>query len=183
MIMVAPVSRAGQTPKTVAPLFEPGADGVTIALMRSTSFVLGLGVLGLLYLGGCAAVHDDMQRAETAYEAARYEDTLVWLVDLEDDAPAMHVETRARYYYLRGMTEYRLGHRANALHYLAVGREIVGDDGAGLRPEWRQIMDRTLAELTPRGMNWRPPEAPTSTDEATSGGESSEDEAAPAADG
>lgn len=100
-----------------------------------------------------------MNRAETAYGAARYEDTLIWLRDLEADAPSMDLQMRARYYYLRGMTEYRLGHREDSLHYLAVAREVVGDGGAGLRPEWRQIMDRTLTELTPRGMNHRPPDA------------------------
>jgi len=134
----------------------------------------------ILLLGaafGCAAVRDDMQRAEVSYEAARYEDTLVWLRDLEDDAPSMDVEMRARYFYLRGMTEYRLGHRSDALHYLAVAREVAGDQGSGLRPEWRQIMDTTLAELTPRGMSHHPPEAGAaaeateSAETATSGGE------------
>lgn len=132
---------------------------------------------------GCAAISDDMQRAEATYEQARYEDTLIWLRDLEDDAPTMDLEMRARYYYLRGMTEYRLGHRLDALHYLAVAREVAGDQGAGLRPEWRQIMDRTLVELTPRGMSHRPPEA-GAVEEETAGGEApaeepSTDEAAP----
>ena len=126
-------------------------------------------------LTGCAALTEDMRRAEASYDAARYEDALVWLVDLEADAPAMGLELRARYFYLRGVTEYRLGHRRDALHYLAVAREVSGDDGAGLRPEWRQIMDRTLEELTPRGMGYLPP--PPETDEeapppvVTSGGE------------
>ncbi len=48
--------------------------------------------------------------------------------------------------------------------------------------EWRQIMDRTLTELTPRGLTHLPPES-TSTEggddgvassEATSGGEAPE---------
>lgn len=121
---------------------------------------------------GCTAVRDDMVRAETAYDQARYEDTRVWLTDLEDDAPSMDVESCARYYYLRGMTEYRLGHRGPALHYLAVAREVAGDQGAGLRPEWRQIMERTLGELTPRGMSHRPPEAGEAA-EATEGGATS----------
>lgn len=131
----------------------------------------------LLGVTGCAAVRDDMRRAEVSYEAARYEDTLVWLRDLERDAPSMDVEMRARYFYLRGMTEYRLGHRSDALHYLAVAREVAGDQGRGLRPEWRQIMDTTLSELTPRGMSHRPPEAGAaaeateSADSATSGAE------------
>lgn len=108
---------------------------------------------------GCAAIREDMQRAEASYEAARYEDTLVWLRDLEDDAPSMDLTLRARYFYLRGMTEYRLGNRSDALHYLAVAREVASEEGADLRPEWRQIMERTLQELTPRDRSHRPPEA------------------------
>ncbi len=140
--------------------------------MRATA---STALLVLAFGGGCAALSDDMRRAETSYETARYEDALVWLTDLEDDAPSMDLEMRARFYYLRGMTEYRLGHRAYALHYLAVAREVAGDGGAGLRPEWRQIMDRTLEELTPRGMSYRPPDPSggeePAAEEATSGGE------------
>lgn len=148
--------------------------------MRSRHLLFALGLFSLALIGACAAVSDDMQRAEASYEQARYEDTLVWLRDLEDDAPAMDLEMRARYYYLRGMTEYRLGHRGDALHYLAVAREVAGDGGAGLRPEWRQIMDRTLVELTPRGMSYRPPEAgeaaeATEGGDETSGGEETDD--------
>lgn len=122
-------------------------------------------------VSGCTALADDMRRAEQAYESARYEDALTWLSDLEDDIGAMDPETGARYYYLRGMTEYRLGHRADALHYLAVAREAAGDQGAGLRPEWRQIMDRTLEELIPRTGTHRPAEAGAAASETTAGGE------------
>jgi hypothetical protein len=142
--------------------------------MRSVGYV-SFGLAMMMALPACAALSDDMNRAETAYGAARYEDTLIWLRDLEDDAPSMDLEMRARYYYLRGMTEYRLGHRGDSLHYLAVAREVTGDGGAGLRPEWRQIMDRTLTELTPRGLTHRPPEAGSDGEventEGTSGGE------------
>ena len=117
-------------------------------------------------LFGCAAVSDDLRRAEDAFNNNYYQDALTWLVDLEDDAASMDDESMARYYYLRGRTEYLLGHRSNALHYLAVAREIAGDQGAGLRSEWRQTMDRTLEELTPRTGTHRPPEA-----SSTSGGE------------
>ena len=126
-------------------------------------------------VGACAALSDDMNRAQQAYEAARYGDTLVWLRDLENDAPSMDQEMRARYYYLRGMTEYRLEHRGDALHYLAVAREVAGDEAVGLTPEWRQIMDTTLAELTPRGMNHRPPEEGDDAG-AEAGGEAPADE-------
>lgn len=142
--------------------------------MRSRCVVVTalLGLLTGAFAAGCAAVAQDMQRAEASYEEARYEDALVWLADLEDDAPSMDAPMRARYFYLRGMTEYRLGHRADALHYLAVAREVAGERGDGLRPEWQQIMARTLTELTPRGLSHRPPEASEAgAAEATGGGE------------
>lgn len=132
--------------------------------------------------GGCAAVADEMRRAEASYEQARYQNTLIWLTDLEDDAPGMDQEMRVRYFYLRGMTEYRLGHRQNALHYLAVAREIAGDQGAGLPAQWRQIMDTTLTELTPRGrMNHRPPD-PGETSGGEGSAEEEENEAPPPAE-
>lgn len=111
-------------------------------------------------LGGCAAIAQEMQRAEQAYDQARYEAALTWLDDLEDEALSMDVEDRARYFYLRGMTEYRLGHRPEALHYLAVAREVAGERGEGLRDEQEELMDRTLGELTPTAqMSHLPPAA------------------------
>jgi hypothetical protein len=132
---------------------------------------VGLVALASCLLFGCAAVSDDLRRAEEAFNNNYYEDALTWLVDLEDDAAGMDDQSAARYYYLRGRTEYLLGHRGNALHYLAVAREVAGDQGAGLRPEWRQQMDRTLEELTPRTGTHRPPDA----ESTTSGGESPPD--------
>ncbi|MFK7989226.1 MAG: hypothetical protein AB8I08_24620 [Sandaracinaceae bacterium] len=150
---------------------------------RLASHVL-LFALSVPLFGGCAALRDDMQRAEQSYDAARYEDALIWFRDLETDAPSMDDRMRARYFYLRGMTEYRLGHRLQALHYLAVAREIAGEDDVGLRPEWRQIMDRTLTELTPRTMTHRPPAAAEETADqaATAGGEAETPEAPPTVD-
>jgi hypothetical protein len=99
-----------------------------------------------------------MRRAEDAYDQARYETARIWLVDLERRAPGMSRPMRARYFYLRGMTEYRLGHRLDALHYLAVARELAGDDSAVLRDEQRDLLARTLAELEPRDpLSYRPP--------------------------
>jgi len=128
-------------------------------------------IVALALATSCAMVRADLDRAERSYEQARYEDAKVWLDDLEDDAPGMDTDNRARYYYLRGMTEYRLDHRQDALHYLALTRELVERDRASIRPEWTQIMTNTLRELTPRGRNWLPPEAG-----ATSGGETPEGE-------
>ena len=131
---------------------------------------LPLAALGLL-VASCAALTDDLQRAEHAYEQAQYEDALVWLDDLEDDAPDMDVDERARFYFLRGMTAYRLVQRNDALHYLALSRQVAGEQGLGLRPEWQTAMERTLNELmptAPRSFYAR------SEASATAGGESEE---------
>lgn len=126
----------------------------------------------VVVLGGCAALQDDMQRAEVAYDQARYEEALVWLDDLEDDSPEMDLDMRARFYYLRGMTAYRLGHRNHALHYLAVAREVAGDPSTGaLRAEQRQTMERALTELTPQDASFRAREEAAGTGSVTQGGE------------
>ena len=110
-------------------------------------------VLGSLL--GCAAVSDDLRRAQYRYEQAEYEEALIWLEALERDTPDMDGDERARFYYLRGMAAYRLDNRHDALHYLALAREVAEQHSTGLRPEWRTGMDRTLAELTPRDATLR----------------------------
>lgn len=121
-------------------------------------------IVALVALAGCAALRDDMKRAEDSYDEARYEDSLVWLDELEDSTPDMQVDMRARFYYLRGMTAYRLGHRNDALHYLALAREVAGEETSrALRPEQRQTMTRTLDELTPHDATFRARAATTVT--------------------
>lgn len=134
--------------------------------------------IALLGASGCAALRDDLIRAEQSYDQARYEDALVWLDDLEDDTPDMDVDMRARFYYLRGMTAYRLGHRDDALHYLALARELAGEETSrSLRPEQRQTMTRTLDELTPVDASFHA-RASTSVS-VTSDAEESDTEGAP----
>lgn len=108
-----------------------------------------LGGIGLLVFASCATLTDDVGRAESAYEQARYDAALVWLSDLEDDAADMPLDMRARFFYLRGMTAYRLGQRDEALYFLSVGRELAGDRATALRQDYRQQLDRALAELIP----------------------------------
>jgi len=108
-------------------------------------------LLLLTALAGCAALRDDMKRAEDAYQQARYDEALVWLDDLERDTPDMNEDMRAKFYFLRGMTAYRLGHRDHALHYLALAREVSGEQSTGtLLSDEYQLMERTLTELTPQ---------------------------------
>ena len=117
------------------------------------------GALILLLLStGCGAALRALDRAESDYDDARYEAALEWLEDLEPHATGFDGDNRVRYFYLRGMTEYRLARRYPALHYLALAREMAGDTGAGLEGEQAEVLARTLAELTPTGpMEWLPP--------------------------
>ena len=97
---------------------------------------------------GCAGLSDDLRHARRSYAAAAYEDALTWLVAVEADIPAATRAHQATWHYLRGMTEYRLGHRREARHYLALAHVIVGDRGVGLQPQWRRTLALTLAELS-----------------------------------
>jgi hypothetical protein len=106
----------------------------------------------LLATGGCAAVREDLRRAEVAFDEARYENAEVWLESLEGDVPSMEREMRSRYYYLRGVSAYRLGDKSAARHFLALCREeaMHGEaSGLGLRTEWRSSLEKLLAELDP----------------------------------
>ena len=117
-----------------------------------------------LGLAACAALRDDMKRAETSFEQARYEDVTVWLDELEPSVADMEQPMRARFYYLRGLTAFRLGQKKRARHYLALCREEAGPEQASLRPEWRTNMASALTELTadPRNPEATPGAAETS---------------------
>ena len=60
-----------------------------------------------------------------------------------------------RFYFLRGMTAYRLDHRDDALFYLGIAREVAGEGDGSLGPRWQQTMERTIAELTPESATFR----------------------------
>ena len=72
---------------------------------------------------------------------------MTWLVELDSDIPQMEDDERARYFFMRGMSAYRLGERREALHYLALSREMAGPDAQALRSDWRQAIERTIEEL------------------------------------
>ena len=101
-------------------------------------------------LSGCASVTSDLQRAQLLYKDARYEETEAWLGELEHDAPSMSPAELARFHYLRGMTAFRLGQRDEALHFLALADALAAQALDRLPPGWNDVMQRTLAELTPQ---------------------------------
>lgn len=126
-------------------------------------------ILSILSLAACGQLREDLRKAEADYDAARYENALVWLDDLERDTPAMDEQMRARFYYLRGMTAYRLNRRTDALHYLALAREVAGEQGTGLREQWRSALEGTLEELTPTTATHVARPAPDADESSSSG--------------
>jgi len=101
----------------------------------------------VMVLSACAALRDDMRRAEDAFDQARYEQVEVWLSDLELSVADMDRPMRARFYYLRGTSAYRLGDTRRARHFLALCREEAEEQGLGLRSEWRVNLDKLQREI------------------------------------
>jgi len=95
----------------------------------------------------CTSLGDDVQRAERAFHEARYEDVEVWLTDLEPSLGKMETPLRSRYYYLAGMSAYRIGKRNRARHALLLCREELVASSQRLPPEWMHNLEAALEEL------------------------------------
>lgn len=104
-------------------------------------------------LGGaaCTSAASQLQTAQLLYKDARYEQAQAWLGELEADAPGMAPADQARFYYLRGMTAFRLGQREDALHYLVLADELALEDPSRLPSSWAPVLQRTLQEILPTG--------------------------------
>ena len=54
---------------------------------------------------------------------------------------------QAHYAYLRGMTDHRIGYKAEARHWLAIARAFDEQSPGILPTDWKQRTTETLAEL------------------------------------
>jgi hypothetical protein len=96
---------------------------------------------------GCATYKDELARGQTAYEGNHHEQALAIFRGLENDQSHFDPAERARYAYLRGMTDFRIGYRADARHWLGVAKEIDGQNKSALPEQWKSRLETTLADL------------------------------------
>ncbi len=116
--------------------------------MRANAFSVGAAcALGALVLGGCTTYRDELVRAQNAYDANEHETALAIERAIEPNAPYLNPSERARYYYLRGMTDFRIGYRSEARHYLAIARAMENENAGALPAEWKTRMNETLLTL------------------------------------
>jgi len=103
-------------------------------------------LLALVALG-CTTYREDLNRGQRLYEENQYEHALaIWRL-LEPDADSLTQNDQSRYAYLRGMTDYRLGFRPYARHWLGVAHALEKEHPGGLNQEWRDRLDKSLADL------------------------------------
>lgn len=106
------------------------------------------GALWLLALVfGCAGSSDAIARGQRYYEDNQYERALAIWRDLERRDASFPPGERVRYAYLRGMTDYRLGYREDARHWLAIAKANRDRAPGSLEPSWNERLDAALSDL------------------------------------
>jgi hypothetical protein len=96
---------------------------------------------------GCATYREDLNRAQVLYEENEYERALSLFRVLERDTDSLSLNDQARYAYLRGMTDYRLGFRPDARHWLAIAKATEQEHPGGLSQSWKERLEEALNDL------------------------------------
>jgi hypothetical protein len=104
-----------------------------------------LGVL--LAAAGCRTYQDDLARSQRAFEQNEHERALALLRQLEPDVSRLSVADQAQYAYLRGMTDYRIGYKVDARHWLALTKSLEEQTPDLLPQDWKARMGEALKEL------------------------------------
>jgi hypothetical protein len=101
----------------------------------------------VLSTAACTTYQDDLARGQKAFEQNEHERALALFRQLEPDTSHLTLPERAQYAYLRGMTDYRIGYKVDARHWLAVAKAL-DDATPGLLPtDWKTRLGEALTEL------------------------------------
>jgi len=110
--------------------------------MRTALFALAI-----LPLAACATYSDELSRGQTAFEQNQHERALAVFRALEHDESHLSPEEQTRYAYLRGMTDYRIGYKADARHWLIVAKALEAQTPNSLPADWKTTMNDRIKEL------------------------------------
>jgi hypothetical protein len=106
------------------------------ALALATAFTLG-----------CNTYADSLGRAQRAFEQSEHERALAILRTLEPDVRRLSDGDRAKYYYLRGLTDFRIGYRLEARHWLSLASAIVKQTPDSLPADWSKRLKESQKDL------------------------------------
>jgi len=101
----------------------------------------------VLVVVACSTYRAHLNRGQRYYDENDYEKALALWRALEPDMDSLSDQERSRYCYLRGMTDYRLGYRPHARHWLAVAKAIEKKYPGGLEADWHHRADEALEDL------------------------------------
>ncbi len=104
----------------------------------------------VLVASACATYADSLARGQRAFEQDEHDRALAIFRSLEPNLEHLSVPDRARYGYLRGMTDYRMGYRAEARHWLAIAAETENQMPGSLSDDRERRLAEALGELNER---------------------------------
>ncbi len=103
--------------------------------------------LTALIVTACVTYREGLNRGQRLYDENEYDKALAIWRDLEPDMDSLSVNDQSRYAYLRGMTDYRLGYRPDARHWLAIAKAIDDKNPGGLNDDWKGRTNDALNDL------------------------------------
>src|SRR6185312_13206684 len=95
----------------------------------------------------CNTYADALARGQRAFEANEHDRALAILRGLEPDVSRLSLYDRAHYEYLRGMTDYRIGYKAEARHWLALAVATDKTTPGALPENWARRAADSLKDL------------------------------------
>ena len=121
--------------------------------MRPRLLVVALVALAApLVALGCTTYQDDLSRGQKYYEGNEHERALAVLRMLEHDLDSLKPEDRVKYFYYRGMTDYRLASdtykvRPDARHWLGLAQAGEEETPSALSDEQTARVKEALDDL------------------------------------
>jgi hypothetical protein len=104
-------------------------------------------LLAALLASACSTYRDQLARGQRAFEQNDHDRTLAILRDLEPDMKRLSASEQAGYAYLRGMSDYRIGYKADARHWLSLAKSHEDHSPGVLPADWKARTNEALDEL------------------------------------